>query len=328
MTTISNFISSINFGNLQTFENMSVLPLLSDFKSTTQYLTLKEALDKDILKICEINSSGSVPELSVINEGVLPVLLLDGEEVVGAKQNRVLNTTILLKQKSKTIIPVSCTEQGRWDYRSENFVDSDEVLDYKIRSSKMASVSNNLCFMGDYASDQLQVWEGIQDKFQRSNERSNTSAMKDIFDNKRTNLNEYLKVFNNTDNQKGIMVIVNGQAVGFDIVSSKNSYKQYHEKIVRSYAMEAMLDKKSHQFDNAQELTKSFFKKAIDCSENKYKSIGHGWDHRFHGREMVGSSLIYNSEPIHTAFFKTDSLSDSDNMAGIRNRMRYRGGLS
>ena len=29
--------------------------------------------------------------------------------------------------------------------------------------------------------------------------------MKDIFDNKRTNLNEYLNVFNYTDNQKGIM---------------------------------------------------------------------------------------------------------------------------
>ena len=37
---------------------------------------------------------GSVPELKVINKAEIPILLLDGEELVGAKQNRVLNTTM------------------------------------------------------------------------------------------------------------------------------------------------------------------------------------------------------------------------------------------
>ena len=37
--------------------------------------------------------------------------MLAGEEPVGAKQNRILNTTILLKKHSETTIPVSCTKQ-------------------------------------------------------------------------------------------------------------------------------------------------------------------------------------------------------------------------
>jgi len=49
------------------------------------------------------------------------ILILDGEELVGAKQNRVVNTTLLIAAASSTVIPVSCVEQGRWDYDSPDF---------------------------------------------------------------------------------------------------------------------------------------------------------------------------------------------------------------
>jgi ARG and Rhodanese-Phosphatase-superfamily-associated Protein domain len=35
------------------------------------------------------------------------VLILDGEELVGAKQNRIVNVTILVVTQSEIVIPVS-----------------------------------------------------------------------------------------------------------------------------------------------------------------------------------------------------------------------------
>jgi hypothetical protein len=87
-----------------------------------------KALGKSLLTVTEVNQGGTVPELKVVNRADLPVLLLAGEEVAGAKQNRVLNTTILLMEHSETIIPVSCTEQGRWDYVSEAFAESGHLM--------------------------------------------------------------------------------------------------------------------------------------------------------------------------------------------------------
>ena len=71
---------------------------------------MDEALAQRALVITEIAESGRVPELKVVNNSRHNILLLDGEELIGAKQNRVLNVTILLAPNSETLIPVSCIE--------------------------------------------------------------------------------------------------------------------------------------------------------------------------------------------------------------------------
>ena len=77
--------------------------------------------------------AGSVPELLVENMGDIRVLFIEGEELVGAKQNRILNTSILVAAKSKTKIPVSCVEQGRWGYKSKFFGSSGSHSPSKLR---------------------------------------------------------------------------------------------------------------------------------------------------------------------------------------------------
>jgi hypothetical protein len=62
----------------------------------------------------EVSRGGSVPELKVVNKSDRMLLILDGEGLVGAKQNRIVNTTILIAGNTTTVIPVSCVEQGRW----------------------------------------------------------------------------------------------------------------------------------------------------------------------------------------------------------------------
>ena len=47
--------------------------------------------------------------------------ILDGEVLVGAKQNRVANLSIMLPPATDTVIPVSCVEACRWSYASDNF---------------------------------------------------------------------------------------------------------------------------------------------------------------------------------------------------------------
>ena len=109
-SNITDYLQHLRLGAIVTFQNMAVIPLFSPMNGGPDYVTLQESLDAGLVTISEVDRSGSGPELKVINTSERFVLLLDGEELMGAKQNRVLNTSILLRNKSETIIPVSCTE--------------------------------------------------------------------------------------------------------------------------------------------------------------------------------------------------------------------------
>ena len=77
-----------------------------------------------------------MPELRFENLGQKPVLLLDGEELIGAKQNRVVNLTILAPPKQVIVIPVSCVEAGRWHVQTEAFRTAVHVMYSRARSAK------------------------------------------------------------------------------------------------------------------------------------------------------------------------------------------------
>jgi hypothetical protein len=85
------------------------------------------------------------------------VLIVEGEELMGAKQNRVVNVTILVAAGAELVIPVSCVEQGRWHYRSEKFSSGARMMHSSLR--RAAQEGMHFIFdRGDgYRSDQGRV---------------------------------------------------------------------------------------------------------------------------------------------------------------------------
>jgi len=323
---IEKYLKSFEFGELRHFKNMAVFPLLTSLDDSPEYLTLKEALDKHLLTITEVSQEGSVPDLKVTNKSEVPVLLLDGEEVVGAKQNRVLNTTILLKAKSETVIPVTCTEQGRWEYTSREFSDSGTVMIPKLRVMKSHSVSHTLEDSQQFRSDQGTVWTGIDEMAEESETRSQTRAMRDIFQAKLSDLDEYLKAFPSVPHQKGLFTFIDEKVVGFDFISLESAYTKLHPKLVKSYALEALIRREQKRESPEKEKAGQFLNEALDSEEKKYDSVSQGQDYRFEGKEVVGSALKVGKKVIHLAFFRITESEKAGQIAGYRRRRQFRTG--
>jgi hypothetical protein len=302
-------INELNFGQIQVHENMSIIPLKGKTVPDLNYLTLKEAITGELLIIRELNDNGAVPKVKVFNEADLPVLLLDGEEIAGAKQNRIINTTILLKEKSETIIPVSCTEQGRWAYSTSKFHESGFLASCMVRRNKSRSVQANLKASGEFRADQGEVWEDIRNISVDAKVDSPTKAMRDVYQERETDIDNYIESFSLEENQNGLMVIINGEVVGIDVLSSPLAYQELHNKLLKSYALEALFNQESEKKSkSALDLAKTFLEEVKNSEVETHKSPGYGYDYRYQSPKAVGSSLIYKKEFIHVAFFrKADS---------------------
>ncbi len=323
---IKKYLTSLDFGKLQHFKNMAVLPLMTALDDSPKYLILKQALDQHVLVIGEVSQEGRVPELKVTNKSDTPILLLDGEELAGAKQNRVLNTTILLKENSETIIPVSCTEQRRWSYKSQEFSDSGTVMIPKIRKMKSQTVSDSLQESSEYRSDQGTVWTSIDEMSEQTGVHSRTAAMKDVYEAKEKELDEFLKTFTCLPQQNGLLTFIDEEIVGFDFLSLETAYSLLHPKLVKSYAMEALMQKAPKNEKPGADKAKEFLKEVSRCKEKKYKSVGKGDDHRFEGKQLVGSALKFQKKVIHMAFFSITESEKAGKIAGFKRRREFRTG--
>ena len=102
---VKSHLEGIKFGEMQTHRNVAVFPIFSETDGSPHYLTMKEAMAGGFLTVTEVSEGGPVPELKVINSASIAVLILDGEELAGAKQNRIVNTTILLRRSPRRSSP-------------------------------------------------------------------------------------------------------------------------------------------------------------------------------------------------------------------------------
>jgi len=322
---IRGHLEGIRFGEMQRHRNMAVWPIFAAVDGGPQYMTMKEALAGGFLTVTEVSAGGAVPELKVVNSASVAVLILDGEELAGAKQNRIVNTTILLRRQSETIIPVSCTEQGRWSYVSGRFDDSGHIAAHRVRGAAKRSVSENLKAGLQFRSDQGAVWDNVADVLQDCSVLSSTGAMKDAFDSRAVDIDEYLGTFACLPGQKGLFVLIDGRAAGMDMVSLDSAYASLHPKLVKSYAMEAVALGGRDGKPVPEGAPRTFLTEALACTGQRFKSVGHGWDFRLEGRGMVGSALVYNGALIHAAFFRVTEAERAGHMSGLSRRRGFRG---
>lgn len=75
------------------------------------------------------------------------LLLTDMDILKGAKQNRVVNTSVLIAPNSKSELDVSCVERFHWTYTSPSFKISPNAIDFNLRSAKASTISNRLAGM-------------------------------------------------------------------------------------------------------------------------------------------------------------------------------------
>lgn len=308
--TIKRFLESVKVGAKQSHKNMTLFCLLAANEAGTEFACLDEALAAGFLSITETDEAGHVPELRVANTSHRKVLLLDGEELVGAKQNRVLNVTVLIGPTTETIIPVSCVEQGRWSYRSNEFRSESRAMSPRLKRRKTESVTMNLDVAGSYASDQGMVWNEIDEKYSRMKvPASRTHAMADLYESLEDRIKEYVKHFHPVDNQIGMAVFIDGTLAGIEILARFDAFGKTHGKMVSSYVMDALETAPTGETSGrgpSRTTAVKTLEAACGASVRRRKSVALGEDLRLDSKDLMGAGIEFEGEVLQLSIFLTD----------------------
>jgi len=345
MSFIAKVIDQLSLGEPQSFQNLTLYPLLSSVEACPSYLTLDEALAAGVAEVSEVSERGSVPELRFMNFDAKPILLVDGEELVGAKQNRVLNLSILAPAGESIVIPVSCVEMGRWSYRTNRFQSSERMHFARGRAEKVEQVSCSMRHSSTRNADQSQVWESIAAKEMVMNFHSKTSAMSDLYGNFSDRLDEFVKEFRPLPNQVGAVFALGGEIVGMDVFDSPITFAKLVSKFIRSYGLDAIEDEVArHHHENSEAETlipgllgegevatgrrrrkrshkgmpsgrvdppakadvMNWLEGLIKARAKEFKAVGLGEDIRLEGEGYFGAALLAKDKAVHLCAFSAN----------------------
>jgi hypothetical protein len=280
------------------------------------------------MRVREVSDSGIVGDLLVMNTGSIAVLALDGEELAGAKQNRILNTTVLLAPDSRTVIPVSCTEQGRWHYAvSREFKSSDSFAPPRIREHAKRAVNESLASELGFRADQGAVWDHVACLAAEARVHSTTRAMSDVVKARLPNLDRIAARFAAQPGQCGLLAFADGEVLGFDAVSRSYVYSSLHTRLLRSYLLDTESEGNSLPAADYESMAIGFLQSCAASEQRSFKSPALGDDFRYTGGRVVGSALLAAGEVVHSAFFHASAKGQpggAPSMRGFQTRRAFR----
>jgi hypothetical protein len=280
-------------------EGISVFPLFAEGCSGLQYVLSDDALANESVLVTEVDEGGSVPDLLVENKGDERVLFLEGEELVGAKQNRVLNVSVLIGAHTKTAIPVSCVERGRWDYRSRKFARG-RSSPSNLRRILKRSVSASLREKRGHRSDQNEVWREVERQQSSLKSSSPTSAMSDTFETHQDRIEEYLERLKPVKNSVGMAVAIADQLVCLDILDSPKTCEQVWERFVSGFILDALEAPSEYQQVSVSEV-ESLLLSVSGLSWEEAPTVGEGQDYRAENETTAASVLTFEDNLVHAS---------------------------
>ena len=307
MQEFQTFVASLSIGSPTSVDGLSVYPLLRSAAPAPFYDTLSDAVRAGTLHISEVSDTGSVPELRVVNDGARPVLIIDGEELVGAKQNRIVNLTVLVPELATLTLPVTCVEAGRWRHVSKEFSPADRAYHSSGRRSKLGQVSMSMRTHNRPMSDQSAVWSEIAQKSERMGARSDTGAAAAMYEQRSHALDKMIASIETVEDQVGAVFTIRGMIAGLDVFDSPRTWAQTMPKLLRSYGLDA-LDSAIGGDGFAMPDPTRFVEAVSRATCTVYPAVGAGQDLRFEGGGIVGAALETTMGVVHTVAFPSSDV--------------------
>ena len=310
---IANFLTRVSLAPRQSYKSLTLWPLVlrpeAGGSTAPPFVALADALAAGSLSVNEVSDGGSVPNVRVENAGNTAVLVLFGEELRGAKQNRIANASFLIPAKSELVIDVSCVEQGRWSRRrSEGFATSSDMVSHSLRKKMALKVAESRSFGGGFSADQREVWDEVSARLTHSGSNSRTSAYADYVASRGSDVHAFSSAVHPIERQVGFVAAIGDAVAGLEAVGRPELFARVFPTLVRGYAIDAvdaeLVRDRETKRSGAQgfDAPEPFLGALTEAPVTSAPSLGLGDDLRLDTGSVAGCALVASDVVHFTAF--------------------------
>jgi len=306
-TALPELLGTLTLTEERATEGLQVFGLNWVVPTGPEYITLEQALEAGTLVITEASEGGSVPELRVINRGDTHVLLVQGDHLIGAKQNRTLNTTILVRPHSGMLIPVSCVERGRWSYASRAFGSRGTSSHNRLRREVTREVACFYVSSGEPRTDQGKVWGEVDRKLRAMDSPSHSMALEASYETHRPRIEKSRAEVPCPKDAQGALFAYGGKVVGMEIFDRPATLAAQWPKLIGSHLLDVLEMQGAKPAPVAGETVREWLHGLPSVPVQAHPSPGEGKDLRLQGGHVIGSALEVEGSVLHLAVFAEDA---------------------
>ena len=300
MEQMPNMNLNFNVSEPAEKNNITTFFLSSIEKNNNKYLSFSEAIAKNQVQISEVNKEGLLTKLSVSNKSSDNIIILNGELIIGTqiRQDRIVDSTVLIPGYATVLINTFCGEQYRWSPRLSNKISTSESLYFSSgRANNAADINTKL-------SKQCRIWSEISEKISDFNVKSFTNSVDQIYKKKKVNVEEIVNFFKIPSEAVGVALGINHQLVNIDIFSNNCMLQIYLPKIIRSIALDSFkkISKKSYL---KKKNVHRFLRQIHQANKQKRKVVEGtlGEELQFNSESVAGSILYHKEQTVHFSAF-------------------------
>ena len=293
---------NLNFNVSEPVEknNITTFFLSSIEKNNNKYLSFSEAIAKNQVQISEVNKKGLLTKLSVSNKSSNNIIILNGELIIGTqiRQDRIVDSTVLIPGYATVLINTFCGEQYRWSPRLSNKISTSESLYFSSgRSNNAADINTKL-------SKQCRIWSEISEKISDFNVKSFTNSVDQIYKKKKVNVEEIVNFFKIPTEAVGVALGINHQLVNIDIFSNNCMLQIYLPKIIRSIALDSFKKISKRSYLKKKDVHR-FLRQIHQANKQKRKVVEGtlGEELQFNSESVAGSILYHKEQTVHFSAF-------------------------
>ena len=247
------------------------------------------------VSISELEDGATVDTLSIQNLADAAVLLLEGELVSGAQQDRTLNVSVLVAAGTKVHLPVSCVEAGRWG-GGTHFTRQHRMASPNLRWSKTDGVNQSVRTYRARTSDQGQVWRSVDRYVDRYAAAAPppTSAFTEVEASMRDTAEALVADRRPEPGQTGVAAAIGGRLVAIDLFDRPETLEAYWDTIVAAYAVDAIDTDGAVSPPSTSETVAQLLERLGELPVDEIEGVGLGQGIHLDDGDVRGTGLLWD----------------------------------